>query len=139
MRTHHVGLKAAIDSGGRRGGDWRRLKKLPAAFWSPSSKPGCFVQGDGSTWQYGDRTSELVRFIRNLWQHFADQRAEVQRAIVGCGGDGAQSASGARLELSVEEQEAAVARCFFEVLFPALLASLRKAEATARQAVPEAK
>ena len=132
----HAGLKAAIDSGGRRGGDWRRLKKLPAAFWSPSSKPGCFVQGDGSTWQYGDRTSELVRFIRNLWQHFADQRAEVQRAIVGCGGGVALSASGAGLELPVEEQEAAVARCFFEVLFPSLLASLRKAEATARQGAP---
>ena len=103
------GLKAAIDGGaGRKSGDWRRAKKLPAAFWSPSCKPGCFVQGDGSTWQYGDRTSELVRFIRNLWQHFADQRPEVQRAIVGCGGDDAGSASGAAaLDLSVEEQEAA--------------------------------
>ena len=123
------GLQAAIDSGDGSGGDWRRAKKLPGAFWSPSCKPGCFVQGDGSTSQYGDRTSELVRFIRNLWQHFADQRAEVQRAIVVCGA--VDEAAAAVAGLSVEEQEVAVARCFLEVLFPSLLPSLRRAEAEA--------
>ena len=119
------GLKDAVDAGGGAcwgGGDWRLQKGLPAALW-PRAAPGRFVHAGGSTSQYGNRASELVRLIRNLSQHFSEQRPELRRAILaGGGGDGGA--------LSVEEQEAAVGRCFFGA-FPGLLVHLRRAEAQA--------
>ena len=64
-----------------------------------------------------------VRFIRNLSQHFADQRADVRRAVLACGGGGVSPGAG----LSVDEQEAAVGQCFFG-LFPSLVVHLKRAE-----------
>ena len=122
------GLKAAVDAGGSAcwgGGDWRLQKGLPAALW-PRAAPGRFVHADGSTSQYGNRASELVRLIRNLSQHFSEQRPELRRAIL-AGGEGGGGGGGGGA-LSVEEQEAAVGRCFFGA-FPGLLVHLRRAEA----------
>ena len=128
-----VGLKAAVDGGGGGGGgcwgggDWRLQKGLPAALW-PRATPGRFVHADGSTSQYGNRASELVRLIRNLSQHFSEQRADLRRAILAGGGDGGDGDA-----VSVEAQEAAVGRCFFGA-FPSLLVHLRRAEAQERLA-----
>ena len=139
-------LKAAIDDGGSRcwgGGDWR--KGLPAALW-PKHALGHFVQGDGSTSQYGRRLSELVRLVRNLSQHFSQQRPKLRRAILAaasaavvaggpaCGAEGAGGGSvdkesgSAGAALSVEAQEAAVGRCFLEGAFPALIVHLHGTE-----------
>ena len=124
------GLKAAVDAGGGAcwgGGDWRLQKGLPAGLW-PRATPGRFVQADGSTRRYGNRASELVRLIRNLSQHFSEQRADLRRAILAGGGDGGDGDA-----VSVEAQEAAVGRCFFGA-FPSLLVHLRRAEAQERLA-----
>ena len=96
-------LKDAVDAGGGAcwgGGDWRLQKGLPAALW-PRAAPGRFEHADGSTSQYGNRASELVRLIRNLSQHFSEQRPELRRAILaggegGGGGGGAGGGAGGR-------------------------------------------
>ena len=120
------GFRRDFDGASRRaglggaGGDWRRKQGLPTAFW-PRSRTGHFVLGDRRTVRYGQEMSELVRFIRNLSQHFAGQRTEVRRAILEC----SRSATEGGGELSVEEHEAVVGRCFFEV-YPALVVRLRR-------------
>ena len=132
-------LKAAVDDGGSRcweGGDWREQRGLPAALWV--GKPGCFVKGDGGKSHYGDRASELVRLVRNLSQHFAQQRGKLRRAILAAAAAvsaedevlAAQAAEGKGSDavLSVEAQEAAVGRCFLEGAFPSLILYLHRAE-----------
>ena len=133
-------LKAAVDDGGSRcweGGDWREQRGLPAALWADGAL-GCFVRGDGGTSHYGNRASELVRLVRNLSQHFAQQRGELRRAILAAAaavvdgatqeGKGAASAAAAAAALSVEAQEAAVGRCFLQGAFPSLILYLHRAE-----------
>ena len=129
-----VGLQAIADDsakgdGGFSGGDWRRHERLPGALW-PRASPGRFVRGDGSTSHYGKQTSELVRLIRNLSQHFAEQHADLREAII-VGADGRGGEAGA---LSAAEQEAAVGHCFFAA-FPSLVVRLRRAEEQAEAAL----
>ena len=150
-----AGLQAAVDGdGGGKGGcwgggDWRLQEGLPPALWQRGA-PGRFEHSDGHTSQYGNRTSELVRLVRNLSQHFAEQRSELRRAILavgggdsgtggGGGGSGAGAGGVAAVASSVDEQEAAaVGRCFFGA-FPSLVVHLRRAEARlAQQQVEDA-
>ena len=141
-----AGLQAAVDGdGGGKGGcwgggDWRLQEGLPAALWQRGA-PGRFEHSDGHTSQYGNRTSELVRLVRNLSQHFAEQRPELRRAILevgggaGRGGGGGEAGAGGAVAVasSVDEQEAAaVGRCFFGA-FPSLVVHLRRAEARLAQ------
>ena len=128
-------LKACVDGADWGGGDWRLLQEvLPDRLWQ-RSKPGCFVFADDSTSQYGSRASELVRLIRNLSQHFTEQRVELQQAILERGGVGAAAEGSV---LTVDEQEEAVGRCFFGA-FPSLIVHLRRAAAQAAQAAQAAR
>ena len=89
----------------------------------PQATPGRFVQGNGKQGHYRAHTSELVRFMRNLSEHFADQRPAVRAQLMS--GVGA-AASGSALG-GVEEQERAVGQFFFR-LFSGLVLRLWAAE-----------
>ena len=67
----------------------------------------------------GDRTSDLVYFIRNLRRHFGDQRKAVQRAIRGDNGGEAASP-----EIVLDR--------YFGRLFPALVLYLWRTKAKFR-------
>ena len=118
--------------------DWRRCPGLTAAFWG-SGTPGTFVKGDGSVNRFGGRWSDLVRFIRNLSQHFAHQRPAVRAELsagagvgVGAGaGAGRGNEAGDEVLEAVREQERAVA-AFFVARFPALVPRLWKAQKAVR-------
>ena len=80
--------------------------------------------------------------MRNLSQHFAEQRPELRRAILAVGGGsagrgggvgGAGAGGAVAVASSVDAQEAAaVGRCFFGA-FPSLVVHLRRAEALLAQ------
>ena len=92
---------------------------------SSQASPGRFVQGDGRQGHYVAHTSELVRFMRNLSEHFAHHRHAV-RAELMPGAEAGADAGGSALG-GVEEQERAVGRFFFR-LFPGLVLRLWAAE-----------
>ena len=96
---------------------------LGAVACPPQANPGRFVQGGGKQGHYAARTSELVRFIRNLSEHFADHRPAVRAELM----SGAGAAAGGSALGGVEEQERAVGRFFFR-LFPGLVLRLWIAE-----------
>ena len=111
---------------------------LRAIFALLQASPGRFVRGDGSVAHYAARRSELVRLIRNLSEHFADQRAEVRAKLISAGGssEGQSAAAGSSglAAAAVREQESAVGEFFF-ALFPRLVLALWAAEARLRHLV----
>ena len=110
------GLRERIDEGGTATlrGDWRA--RLPAAFWAQSAR-GSFLKGDGSTNHYGPSVSDLVRLVRNLSQHFADQRPEVRRAI-------SHPATGEEIRTAQQQQRAVGDFFFAPRRFPQLVVHL---------------
>ena len=86
------------------------------------------MDGSGNVRQYSNRASELVRFIRNLSQHFTEQRPELRKAIFAVGNKGGEAGLLEAAPLSVEQQEDVVGRCFFGA-FPSLVTHLKRAEA----------
>ena len=68
------------------------------------ASPLRFVQGDGNQGHYAAHTSGLVRFMRNLSEHFAHQRAAVRAELMP---EAAAKRSALR---GVGEQERAVGR-----------------------------
>ena len=83
------------------------------------------MRGDGSVAYYAARRSELVRLIRNLSEHFADQRADVQATLLSA--SGGFEGRGAADSAGLARQESAVGRLFF-ALFPGLVVKLWEAK-----------
>ena len=94
------------------------------------------MRGDGSVAHYAARRSELVRLIRNLSEHFADQRADVQAMLLSA--SDASAGQGGADSMGLARQEIAVGRFFF-TLFPGLVVKLWVATRGWRSETPGAR